>query len=321
MALPLLIVRPAADSTAGTSQSSAILSPSQAHALLARLDGGAFPGVVLAAATEEQSAASAAIFAVPTQPADGRGVGTEVPTQREGNGEIATVVGRLKSPSSPPEADKPRNDSRTVGTEAPMQRDAGRSGVGTEVPTQQKVYTVRKGDSLARIARRERVSVSALTKANGLRTRSRIRVGIRLQIPAAGAKANREIASAAEAMDDSKFGDSALRYRGVPYRYAGMSSRGMDCSGLVARVLQAHGIRAPHNSRALFQLGKAVSRAEMKPDDLVFFRTRGRGISHVGIYLGEGKFVHASSGGGRVQVDCLDSGYYAKRLVGARRLG
>jgi len=280
MALPLLVVRPATDSNAGSLQSSAVLSPVQAHAVLDRLDNGAFaPKIVMAEATAEQSAASAAIFAVPTQPA-----GTE-----------------------------------SAGADAAAQPDTVTPGAKS--PPQAKVYTVRKGDSLERIARRERVSVTALAKANGLKARSRIRAGVRLRIPSAGAKANREMASAADAMDGSKFGDSALRYRGVPYRYAGMSSRGMDCSGLVARVLQAHGIRAPHNSRALFQLGKPVSRGELKADDLVFFSTRGRGISHVGIYLGGGKFVHASSGGGRVQVSSLDSGYYAKRFVGARRLG
>jgi cell wall-associated NlpC family hydrolase len=94
----------------------------------------------------------------------------------------------------------------------------------------------------------------------------------------------------------------------------------MDCSGLVARVLRIQGVIAPHSSRELYKLGRRVTRKELEPGDLVFFRTRGRGISHVGIYMGEGQFVHASSGGGRVQVDSLDSGYYARRLVGARRV-
>jgi cell wall-associated NlpC family hydrolase len=262
-------------------------------------------------ATQEQSAASAAILAVPTRPADGRGVGTEVPTQPDST--PATETGDTLALDAAPSTESPV--TLTVAPETNAATEA------KPAPSRQKLYVVRKGDSLARIARREGVSVSALAKANGLKARSRIRAGVRLRIPSAGMKANRELASAADAVDGSNLGDSALRYRGVPYRYAGMSSRGMDCSGLVARVLQAHGIRAPHNARALFQLGKSVSRGDLKADDLVFFSTRGGGISHVGIYLGGGKFVHASSGGGRVQVDSLDSGYYAKRLVGARRLG
>jgi cell wall-associated NlpC family hydrolase len=94
----------------------------------------------------------------------------------------------------------------------------------------------------------------------------------------------------------------------------------MDCSGLVYRVLASHGIRAPHNSRALYRLGKSVAREDLQAGDLVFFHTRGRGISHVGIYLGDGKFIHASSAKGRVRVDRLDEGYYARRYVGARRV-
>jgi cell wall-associated NlpC family hydrolase len=316
MALPILVVRPSADSSAGNSETSAVLSSAQAHAVLARLDGGAFaPKIVMTEATQEQSAASAAILAVPTRPADGRGVGTPAGGAADSAAEV---------PTQPATGDTLALDA-AASTESPITLTvAPETDAATQAkpaPSRQKLYVVRKGDSLARIARREGVSVSALAKANGLKARSRIRAGVRLRIPSAGMKANRELASAADAVDGSNLGDSALRYRGVPYRYAGMSSRGMDCSGLVARVLQAHGIRAPHNARALFQLGKSVSRGDLKADDLVFFSTRGGGISHVGIYLGGGKFVHASSGGGRVQVDSLDSGYYAKRLVGARRLG
>ena len=262
--------------------------------------------MVSAPAALEQSTAIAALFATPM---GGRGAIT-------GGGDAGVPV-------------QPEGVTDSVAGDTPLPyAPAQQVGGGGDVPAQPKVYTVRKGDSLSKIARQQGITVSALAKANGLKARSLIRIGTQLRIHSAGTKAtrevpkeNREMASAAGAVGGPKLGDSALRYRGVPYRYAGMSSRGMDCSGLVARVLQAHGIRAPHNSRALYKLGTTVSRARLKADDLVFFSTRGRGISHVGIYLGGGKFVHASSGGGRVQVDSLDSGYYAKRFVGARRLG
>ena len=99
-----------------------------------------------------------------------------------------------------------------------------------------------------------------------------------------------------------------------------MSSRGFDCSGLVARVLRTHGIRAPHNSAAMYRLGKSVRKSSLKAGDLVFFRTRGRRISHVGIYTSGGYFVHASTGQRQVRLDSLRTGYYARRYVGARRL-
>lgn len=113
---------------------------------------------------------------------------------------------------------------------------------------------------------------------------------------------------------------TALRFQGIRYRYAGMSSRGMDCSGFIARVLMAHGIRAPHSSRALSRMGKAVGRFQLKPGDLVFFRTRGRQISHVGMYVGDGKFIHAARHVRRVVVDKLSGSYYERRFVCARRL-
>ena len=113
---------------------------------------------------------------------------------------------------------------------------------------------------------------------------------------------------------------TAQQYAGVRYRWAGMSSRGMDCSGLIARVLLSHGIRAPHNSAQLSKLGRPVSYEELQPGDLLFFRTSRRGISHVGMYVGDGEFIHASSGAGRVITTSIRDEYYAKRLVAARRL-
>ena len=184
-------------------------------------------------------------------------------------------------------------------------------------------YTVRRGDSLSRIAKRFGTTPEALAKANGLRLNGILREGVRLEVPASHQRASGSVkAPASKTQDDtSRLVETAMRYRGVRYRYGGITTRGMDCSGLVARVLDLNGIDAPHNSRALYQLGKAVSRDKLEPGDLVFFNTRGRGISHVGIYIGDSKFIHASSRGGRVRVDSLKEGYYQRRYVGARRAG
>ena len=115
--------------------------------------------------------------------------------------------------------------------------------------------------------------------------------------------------------------ETARTFSGVRYRWAGMSSRGMDCSGFIARVLRVHGIRAPHNAAQLFVLGWPVSYEELKPGDLLFFQTSRRGISHVGMYIGNDEFIHASSGAGRVVTTSLHDPYYASRLKGGRRLG
>lgn len=113
---------------------------------------------------------------------------------------------------------------------------------------------------------------------------------------------------------------TAYAYRGVPYHYGGSSRSGFDCSGFTSYIYRKKGVSLPHSAADQFNHGKRVSTGSLKPGDLVFFHTTRRGISHVGIYAGDGKFVHASSGGGRVRVDSLTSGYYKQRLVGARRV-
>ena len=177
-------------------------------------------------------------------------------------------------------------------------------------------YTVKRGDSLWLLAKHHGTSQRSLASLNGLGSEARLRVGQRLRLPG-GEKLQ---ARPAPAAPKPTLVETALKYRGVRYRYGGITTRGMDCSGLVSRVLNSHGIAAPHNSRALYRLGKSVARKDLRSGDLVFFNTRGRGISHVGIYIGDGKFVHASSGKGSVRVDRLDEGYYARRYVGARRV-
>lgn len=182
-------------------------------------------------------------------------------------------------------------------------------------------YVVKRGDTLSEVAHRYGVSPRLLARANHLSNPHHLRVGQKLYLPPRpGGQGGERPSEQASELPGRSLVETALQYRGVPYRWAGMSTRGMDCSGLVARVLLAHGIRAPHSSRELYRLGRPVSREELQPGDLVFFATRGRGISHVGIYLGGGKFIHASSSAGRVQVDRLDRGHYQRRFVGARRV-
>ena len=113
---------------------------------------------------------------------------------------------------------------------------------------------------------------------------------------------------------------TAYAYRGVPYHFGGSSRNGFDCSGFTSYVYGKRGVHLPHSAAEQFGRGQKVHAGHLQPGDLVFFHTTRRGVSHVGIYAGNGKFVHASSGGGSVRVDSLQSGYYQKRLVGARRV-
>lgn len=114
----------------------------------------------------------------------------------------------------------------------------------------------------------------------------------------------------------------AKNFLGISYVYGGASPRGFDCSGFTKYVFSKIGINLPHQAKRQMEKGTAIqSKAELLPGDLVFFKTKGSSIvNHVGIYLGDNRFIHASSGYGAVRISPLDSGYYYHRYVGARRL-
>jgi len=114
----------------------------------------------------------------------------------------------------------------------------------------------------------------------------------------------------------------ALLALGLDYRYGGNSPvTGFDCSGLVAHVyLEAWNIRLPRNSSAQSKVGTPVSLAELQAGDLVFYDTLKRPYSHVGIYLGDGRFVHAPKTGAQVRIESLKSAYWSQRYNGARRI-
>jgi cell wall-associated NlpC family hydrolase len=114
----------------------------------------------------------------------------------------------------------------------------------------------------------------------------------------------------------------ALSLVGIDYRYGGDSpDGGLDCSGLIRYVFQeVTGVTLPRTAQGLSRIGKRISARDLAPGDLVFFNTRHFANSHVGIYLGEGRFIHAPSRGGEVGVAMLSTQYWHTRYNGARRL-
>ena len=114
----------------------------------------------------------------------------------------------------------------------------------------------------------------------------------------------------------------ALLALGMDYKYGGKSpATGFDCSGLVAHIYkEAWGIRLPPNAMGQSEVGVPVAVSELQAGDLVFYDTMKRPYSHVGIYMGDGKFVHAPKSGAQVRIESLRSSYWSQRFNGARRI-
>jgi len=114
----------------------------------------------------------------------------------------------------------------------------------------------------------------------------------------------------------------AMSLAETPYRYGGNSvETGFDCSSFVGHVYKnSVGIELPRSSQELSQVGKLLDRSQLQAGDLVFFNTQHRANSHVGIYVGEGKFVHAPRTGARIRVENMNENYWLSRYNGARRI-
>jgi cell wall-associated NlpC family hydrolase len=117
-----------------------------------------------------------------------------------------------------------------------------------------------------------------------------------------------------------KVAQQAVKFVGTPYVWGGTNPQGFDCSGFTQYIYSQNGVAVPRNSYDQYQVGKEIHKNELQPGDLVFFTTYAPGPSHLGIYIGDGKFVHALNRETGVTTSTLDADYYRDRFLGAKRV-
>ncbi|HEX8948043.1 MAG TPA: LysM peptidoglycan-binding domain-containing protein [Dissulfurispiraceae bacterium] len=232
-------------------------------------------------------------------------------------------------------------------------RKGGRLRVGQRLVVkapEPKTYTVRKGDSLQKIARKFKIGVDELKEINGLKD-SALKPGRTIFLAKKSAEPGGESADLKEERQERKaaavltserlaevkemskseeiLADLSISERLIlfakkmlhlPYRFGGTGAFGLDCSGYVQKAYAFIGLNIPRSAREQFHMGEAVEKKDLITGDLVFFKTYASFPSHVGIYLGNNLFIHASSISKKITIDSLESPYYFKRYIGAKRL-
>ncbi len=220
--------------------------------------------------------------------------------------------------------------------------------------THAETYKVRKGDSLARIAKKTGVSVKELKRLNSL-GKGKVKPGMVLALK--GAEERPRVAKHVMLRNSDLFNEKdyeqslaeltepeqgqqvdlsksiemktdnvnllkskAYGFLGIRYRFGGSSARGIDCSGFVQQVFREMEISLPRTAREQFEIGNEVAPGDLQKGDLVFFRTYAHYPSHVGIYLGNSKMIHASSRDRRVVISTMNTPYYRSRFIGAKRI-
>ncbi|EIJ80480.1 NLP/P60 protein [Bacillus methanolicus PB1] len=126
------------------------------------------------------------------------------------------------------------------------------------------------------------------------------------------------VKTAANAEEKENIVDYAKKFIGAPYKWGGTTPKGFDCSGFIIYVFKEYNVQLPRKSADQFNQGESVDRNSLVPGDLVFFNTNNKGVSHVGMYIGDNEFIHASSSKG-VTISNLGMSYYKTRYIGAKR--
>lgn len=212
----------------------------------------------------------------------------------------------------------------TALTQPGLTSSTARTLIGTQAPVVNKqlgfaaknVATTTYNSAAAKL---ESAQASTLSQAS-TPTKAPVEVKKTVQkkpVQVASAEPAKQVARGGSA-NTSGIVSTALSLQGVPYVFGGTSRNGFDCSGFTQYVYKASGISIPRTSYTQYNTGSSVSKEELQPGDLVFFTTYSKGASHVGIYIGNGSFVHASDSG--VRTTSLNDSYYKSRYLGARRV-
>jgi len=219
----------------------------------------------------------------------------------------------------------------------------------------QSSYKVSKGDTLPKIAKKTGVKMAEIRNLNGLKGNKikpgQVLVLVAAETPTRTVSTNRlqlinkdllneqeltdtlaeltdlesdrpvDLAKSLEANQGiSSLKKSAYSFLGARYRFGGSSRNALDCSSFTQQVFREQSVKLPRTAREQFYVGNEVVRGDLKKGDLVFFQTYARFPSHVGIYLGNRKMIHASSREHRVVISSMDTPYYLSRYLGARRM-
>jgi peptidoglycan endopeptidase LytE len=215
-------------------------------------------------------------------------------------------------------------------------KDARKLRIGTVliIDPAPRTYTVKAGDTITKIAARFKLNPDVLLQINDLADDAILPAGHKLLLerPKAETAASRlkeediQIGLEKRLSEDPEMSLSkqllviAEMMLNIPYKFGGTTFAGMDCSAYVQKVFKFVNIVLPRSAKEQFKWGQPVGKGDLSEGDLVFFKTYARFPSHVGIYLGDNRFIHASAKTKTVTIDNLSLPYYVKRYIGAKRL-
>ena len=219
------------------------------------------------------------------------------------------------------------------------------AGKASEAPTAlgNKYHTVQKKDTIFRIARRYGLSVAQLKELNDLSS-NKLKPGRKLivgkssgtddqaqntHVQSRHVNVSEKIAEVKALSQSDELSNLSVNERlilfakkmiNLPYKFGGNGAFALDCSSFVQKAYSFVGHPLPRSAREQYSVGEAIDKNELQSGDLLFFRTYASFPSHVGIYIGNNLFIHASSRSKKIQIENLDTPYYVKRFIGAKRL-